>query len=214
MVINEANNGCPCRAANAMKYFIAPLLLLSTLLGLSAAETNLTYTGDWSEATNGLRARLSITDTGRIQGKIRYSIVSLELQNVSELANPINFYFDDQKGLHAQLVSASGKPPEPVGEMASERTVGPYWLTLPQGGMLKFPISAHGYSVASTNAGLAVNLHGQDPWSHVWVVPDSAAEDHFLAAWLEINPGGAASHPNEWRGILKFPPVRIPARTP
>lgn len=210
-----------------MKLFTACLLVCVADLCSAQTNTNRVYTSDWSEVTNGLRARLEISDSGRVDGKIHYSVVYLELENRSDVLNPMEIYFDDANGLKSQLTDDSGAPPPPIGEVVSEFVPGPYWISLPLGATLKFPISAEGHTLMPQTEGMAVVLHGggngNGGVAAAWVVPDQATEDYYLSAslsvppptnsfakWSFTPPDPPRLHP--WQGVLQLPKVKIPRK--
>ena len=197
-----------------MKTLIALIFLCTAQLSFAQTNTNRVYTGDWSEVTNGLRARLEISDSGRIDGKIHYSIVYLELENHDDVANPMEIYFDDEKGLKSRLTNDSGDSPA-AGGVVSEFRAWPYWLVLPRGGKLRFPISAEGHNLWSESGGMAVVLHGnRSDFGASWVVPDQAAEDYYLSASLTVTPPEDPTRPPPWQGVLQIPKVKIPRKAP
>ena len=77
-----------------------------------------------------------------------------------------------------------------------------YWLTLPQGSLLRFKISVRGYLVAQGND-LSLQMNCGD-----WALKP-ADGSRFLQATLTGTSGEAGKPRRAWRGTLVLPKVRV-----
>src|SRR5262245_34228677 len=92
-----------------MRFAISLLFLLFTLAphGLKSAFSVLAN-DDWSEAVNGLQARLELVERGEINGT-RLFAPHLELRNVRDLGNQMEVNCDDRH-LKIELLDVNGSP--------------------------------------------------------------------------------------------------------
>src|SRR5215468_2106138 len=92
-----------------MRFAISLLLLLFALApeGLMSAFPVLAN-DDWSEAVNGLQARLELVEKEKLYGT-RWLAPHLELRNVRDVANQMEVNCDNRH-LKVELVDANGSP--------------------------------------------------------------------------------------------------------
>jgi dienelactone hydrolase len=164
-------------------------------------------TGDWSEPVAGLRGRLLFGEGERLNGT-RMGIVYLELQNVSDVGNPMEIYFNIDNALPCDLFDGAGKPVVQAGSPASIKTPDSYWIALPHDSSLRFRVSVTGYGVPR-DGGLQIGMMGGD-----WRIPAGSPGDYFLAARFIVSPPKDPNRPRPWKGFLKLPRVKIPVDPP
>jgi hypothetical protein len=188
-----------------MKTALQILGIVVAMLSSQAAEP--LAKDDWSETVGGLRARL-VFGEGHVFNGTRLPEVYLELHNASDVGNPMEFDFDAGKSIHFDLRGADSKPgPKPALTDADGFVFGPFHITIPHDGTLKFPVTWSGYGIPR-EGGTALGF--QDAF---WIIPVSDKSEYFLSAALEVpetprNPDGAP----RWHGTIKIPPVRVPAK--
>lgn len=93
----------------------------------------------------------------------------------------MEFEFDGRKSLNFELRTSDGKPAaQETGAPADGFLFGPFQITLPMGGILRFPLSWHGYGIRP-NFGIMLCFQ-----SALWEIPRSNQTTHFLSATLTI----------------------------
>jgi hypothetical protein len=182
---------------------ITSLIFAFVITGQSAESP--AKDGGWSESVNGLRARLVFGEERVLYGT-RIPEVCLELQNASDIGNPMEFDFDASKFIRFDLRSSDDKPgPKPAGIADADGFIlEPFHITIPQGGTLKFPITWRGYGIPR-EGGTALGFEGA-----FWVIPASDKSKYFLSATLEVPQ--TQRDPNRarrWHGTIKIPPVIV-----
>jgi hypothetical protein len=177
------------------------LLIFAFVLTGQSAELP-TKDGGWSEAVNGLRARLVFGEVHVLNGT-RLPEVYLELHNTSGM---MEFDFDAGKSIRFDLRSSDGKPgPKPAGFVVDGIISGPFHITIPYNGTLKFPLTWSGYGIPR-DGGTALGFEGA-----FWVIPASDKSKYFLSATLEVpqtQPDLKGAY--RWHGTIKIPPVIVP----
>jgi hypothetical protein len=163
--------------------------------------------GDWSEAVNGLRGRLIFTEDAKFNGT-RMGVVYLELQNVGDVLNPLDIYYDIDRTLLCNLLDASNQPVAQVGVVADIFFPLPFWIMLPNDSTLRFRVSVNGYGIPK-DGGLSIGV-----MSGNWTIPPASHADYFLSASFTVNPSTDKDHIHAWHGILKLPKVKIPVNNP
>jgi len=158
-------------------------------------------TGTWSAPVDGLRGRLLVTPGDTFNGT-RMLVVYLELENVSNVANPLEIYFDEYRTLESKVVDGEGKPLKQPPVAASILSPGPYWLTIPVDGLLRFRVSVSGYGIYK-DSGTDLPMSSGN-----WVIPRGDKKEYFLEATFKADPDKAK--PRAWQGTLSLPRVPIP----
>ena len=184
------------RAILVFLFFVAPLVSQG---GEPAANDG------WSETVRGLRARL-VFGEGRVAFGTRLPEVYLELHNASDVGNPMEFDFSGQKSLQFELRTTDGKPAaKPTIMFVDGFVLGPFHITLPRDGTLRFPVTWSGYSVPP-DFGTMLSFE-----TAVWEIPRADKADYFLSATLEI-PQTPRDPKNmeAWHGTIKIPAVKAP----
>jgi hypothetical protein len=157
---------------------------------------------EWSETSNGLRARLSMRRSSVSNGT---GIVTtyLELNNVDDVMNPLLVSGQD---LEFHVTDADGRE-VPCSELPYDGPVlGPLDLVLPHDSTLRFRIGSPGFGIPADHAAL-LDLGPR----YGWALPMDGKR-YDLRAVLEIpavkdDRGGSAIR---WHGRLELPRVRIP----
>jgi hypothetical protein len=174
-----------------MKKMVSILFFLVLVSVNSFAGTE--ETGAWSEPVDGLRGRLIAKEGSAFHGT-RMVDIYLELENVSNVGNPMQFYFDPIKSIESRCFDPNGKDLIQPPTAADVITPSAYWLSIPNDGKLKFKISVTGYGVYE-NSG--TNIKPGDK------------SKYYLEAKLISHPP-ESSRIRAWSGELKFPKVLIP----
>jgi hypothetical protein len=190
----------PCVMSKRLA-LISSLILAFTLTGQSAESP--AKDGGWSEAVNGLRARLVFEEVPVFHGT-RVPKVYLELHNAS---GTMGFDFDAGKSIRFDLRSSDGKPgPKPAYSVVDGFRSKPFRSTIPYDGTLKFPITWSGYGIPR-DGGTALGFEGA-----FWVIPASDKSQYFLSATLEVpQTQGDLNGVYRWHGTIKIPPVIVMA---
>ena len=188
-----------------MKQAFLALLLFATSLASRGAEP--AANDGWSETVRGLRARL-VFGEGRVVSGTRLPEVFLELHNISDVGNPMEFDFNGQKSLLFELRTTDGKPAaKPTSMNVSGFVFGPFHITLPMGGTLRFPVTWRGYGIRP-DFGTVLSLE-----TAFWEIPRTDQNDYFLSATLEIPKTPRDPKKTEaWHGTIKIPAVKTPTK--
>ncbi|MEP6850960.1 MAG: hypothetical protein ABI999_19035 [Acidobacteriota bacterium] len=173
------------------------ILLASVALHASTEET-----GAWSEAVSGLRGRLIVKDGETIHGT-RLPAVYLELENVSDVGNQMEFYFDPMGSIESRVVDAAGKELTQPPTAADIVSPGTFWLALPNDGSMRFRVSVTGYGVYD-NSGTQIQMSSGN-----WLIKPADRSKYYLEATFVSKPP-AGDRRRAWTGPLKLPRVLIP----
>jgi hypothetical protein len=183
---------------------IAVLLaaVLAAETGCAAEKAN----GDaaWSAERNGLRGRLAMRRSHVFNGT-GIVVTYLELDNVSEVANPLLLPIDGS-ALTFRVVDEGGREmPVNVGIFSGLQVKLPE-LVLPHEGTLRYRIGPRGYGVPGDMAAL-VDVGPNFGWA---IPKDGKA--YYLTGVLSIaeRKVDGEGHGLRWHGTVDLPPVRIP----
>ena len=174
---------------------------------LMAASSRSSYaaipeTGAWSDVVNGVQGRLIISEDQPFS-YTKIVAVYLELQNVSNVGNAIEIYFDPTHTFQCQLLDPDDKPVATAGLPASIMIPHPFWLILPYDSSLRFRISVSGYGVPRNEKAL-IPLECGD-----WVIKSGDAIDYKLEVTFVVNPPKVEIDRRVWKGTLKLPRVKV-----
>ena len=171
---------------------------------IDAAPRPVLPEGEWSAVVDGIRGRLITTprtEEGRPQVQIH-----LELENVSDLGNPIEIRWTDVRS-HLQLsleydnrVAAAGYI-EPGG---NHMTPSPFWLQLPSESSMRFTISSGAYDYLSDGRVWLRPL----PF-RAWIMTENRGRKLYLRGKLIPNQSTEDGH-SPWKGPLDLPRVALP----
>ena len=183
-----------------MREFAFSLIFIFCIAGQGLASGE--ETGAWSEPVDGLRGRLIAKEGSAFHGT-KMADIYLELENVSDVGNPMQFYFDPIKSIESRCFYSNGKDIMQPPTAADVITPSAYWLSIPSDGRLKFKISVTGYGVYD-NSGSNVQM-----MSGNWLIKPGDKGKYYLEAKLISHPP-ESSRIRAWSGELKFPKVLIP----
>jgi hypothetical protein len=124
------------------------LVAVFTICPCLAAE----QIGEWSTPVNGLKGRLITKEDKPFFGTLMIAVY-VELANVSDVGNAMEFYFDPDKTIVSKVINESGKPLAQPPIAADIVTTNPYWLALPSDGTMRFRVSVSGYTAFTRTAG-------------------------------------------------------------
>ena len=178
------------------------LALLATAVFAGVAYSSDEQVGAWSVPVDGLRGRLITKEDKPFAGP-RMIAAYIELENVSDVGNPMEFYFEPTESVVSKVVDDDGKPPPPVPSAADIITGPPYWLAIPTDGSMRFRVSISGYGVFK-NSGTNVQM-----MSGNWVVKPDDKRKYYLEARFVSKPP-ASDKRRSWSGELNLPKVLIP----
>lgn len=178
--------------------------MLCTLLLVTAASASAkTTTGPWSDAVNGVQGRVSISEDPKYNST-RIVAVYLELRNVSNLANPIEIYFDPIRIFKCELIDSNGKSVATAGLPADILSPIPFWLALPYVSSLRFRISVSGYGVPKDGGTLVPMDCGE------WLLKANDRAKYFLKIKFVARTTEEDFKRSAWKGSITLPKVRIP----
>jgi hypothetical protein len=188
---------------NKRRYLATLVATLVAVMSITAQRTDERKfeTGAWSATVNGLRGRLLIAPGGEFIGT-RMVDVYLELQNVSDVGNPIEIYFNSYDSIKSGVVDAAGKDVKQPPNAASITSPGPYWLSVPWDGTLRFRVSVSGYGVYK-NSGTQVQMDSGN-----WLIALADKAKYYLEA--KFASISAPDKRRAWNGTLILSKVRIP----
>ena len=178
------------------------MLLCSAILAVTGRAED-----GWSDATNGLRARLVLGER-HTQSGATISEVYLELHNVSNRGGLMEFDYVARKSAHFEIQTSGGKPAsKPTAMIGGNRCHDMLHVQLPMDGTLRFPVSCHSI-VTSAKSGRVIQL---DPEDAIWEISSMDTSDYFLSGTLEIakTSRDLNGHNWTWDGTIKIPGVKI-----
>jgi hypothetical protein len=186
-----------------MRFAISLLLMLFVLApcGLKSAFPVLAN-DDWSEAVNGLQARLELVEGEKINGT-RWLAPHLELRNVRDLANQMEVNCDNRH-LKIELVDANGSPLRD--EWSLPRTGPTYELNvivLPWDSSIRLNLECRSWGVPKDAAMVAAD-------SGAWVIRENEKGKVYLRATLtgeKIEP--SYNSWKRWSGKIQTPPLKV-----
>ena len=182
--------------------FLLAMLLCSAILAVTGRAED-----GWSDAVNGLRARLVFGER-HTQSGATISEVYLELHNVSDRGNLMEFDFSARKSVRYELQTADGKPASKFAALnGGNRCHDTLRIQLPMDGTLQFPVSCHSIATGP-KSGRVIQL---DPDDAIWEIPSTDASEYSLSGTLEIpkTPRDLNGHTWTWDGTIKIPAVKI-----
>ena len=196
------------RTDTRRKMDLVPLLVLGIISivvagSIDAAPRPVLPEGEWSAVVDGIRGRLITTprtEDGRPQVQI-----DLELENVSDLKNPIEIPWTDVRN-HLELSLedengiAAGGDIKPAG---NHMTPLPYWLKLPSETLIRFTISSGAYEYFPDGRVWLRPL----PF-HAWLMTENRGRRLYLRGKLVPGKSTESGH-TPWKGPLALPRVAL-----
>jgi hypothetical protein len=167
-----------------------------------AVEPQAGEAGAWSSAVAGIRARL-IVSAGEVYEGTALPRVDIELQNVSDVGNPLELYWDVDAVLRFQLADDAGAdiPTSPLPVDIMRPT--PYWVVLPWDSTVRINITTSGYGIRGAQR-MLLGLPGDGAWE----IAAGDARRLFLRGTLtaaQVDDAGRRA----WRGTIELPPVEV-----
>jgi len=187
-----------------MRFAISLLILLFALApdGLKSAFPVLAN-DDWSEAVNGLQARLELVEREKKYGT-RWLVPHLELRNVRDLANQMEVNCDNRH-LKVELVDANGSP---LRDGQSSPRTGPIpdltVIVLPWDSSIRLNLECRNWGIAKDAAAMVATDSG------AWVIQENEKGKIYLRATLtgeKIEP--SYNSRKRWSGKIQTPLLKV-----
>jgi len=165
--------------------------------------------GAWSDAVNGLRGRLIITQEQK-DNDVQRPKIFLELQNVADVLGSIQINaFNPRTSFQCHVIDGTGKPLASDLGMIREMVVPAFTLSIPFESSMQLNINRHfpggfGFRQVPPKECTEIIL-GCD----VWAIAKEDRADYSLEGTFHIEGSKPATPPN-WSGTLKIPGVKIP----
>jgi hypothetical protein len=188
--------------ARARSLVVAAAVVVALLAGASGQDPQ-PQEPAWSPPVGGLRGRL-VVRAGPATNGTPILAVYLELENVSDVANPIEV--PSTWALDSALRDASGRAVPETPAPADILTPSPFELVVPHDGLLRFRVSVSGYAVGE-GEGAMVGME-----SGCWVIKKGDAGRYALGGTFRAVPDPAAGGRRMWQGELALPPCALPQR--
>jgi len=185
--------------------FAIPLLLM--LFALAPGGLNSAFPGsandDWSEAVNGLQARLELVEKEKLYGT-RWLVPHLELRNVRDLGNQMEVNCDNRH-LKVELVDANGSP---LSDGWSFPRTGPppglNVIVLPWDSSIRINLECRNWGIAKDAAAMVATDSG------AWVIQENEKGKIYLRATLtgeKIEP--SYNSWKRWSGKIQTPLLKV-----
>jgi hypothetical protein len=159
--------------------------------------------GAWSVPAEGLRARILASMSHTFYGTPQIRI-DLELQNVSDVATPIEIEWDIDALLSFELADETGRSVPRAVRPCNITRVMPYWIAIPCDSTLRTNITTSGYG-QFPNQRWFLGLPGGGAW-------ESALGDTHRYSLLGTLSARSLDNPTHraWRGTITLPAVELP----
>ncbi len=187
-----------------MRFAIPLLLMLFAIApgGLNSAFP-VSTSDDWSEAVNGLQARLELVEREKKYGT-RWLVPHLELRNVRDLGNQMEVNCD-YRHLKVELVDANGSPLRPG---SSSPRSGPTTelnvIVLPWDSSIRLNLECRNWGIKKDAAAMVATDSG------AWVIQENEKGKIYLRATLtgeNIEP--SYNSWKRWSGKIQTPPIKV-----
>jgi hypothetical protein len=197
------DNRSPTQEMN-MRFAISLLLMLFALTpcGLKSAFPVL-VNDEWSEAVNGLQARLELVEREKINGT-RWLVPHLELRSVRDLGNQMEVNCDNRH-LKIELVDANDSP---VGTGWSLPRSGPTQelnvIVLPWDSSIRLNLECRNWGVPKDAAAMVAADSG------AWVIQEKEKGKIYLRATLTGEKTESSYDSwKRWSGKIQTPPLKV-----
>lgn len=160
--------------------------------------------GEWSKPVQGVRGRLVLIKGAPVNGTVQIHVY-LELQNVSDVANPI--HLASGRSFSFDLTDANGRSKSESG-MEVDVIVPDdlFGLVLPYESTLRFLVSVTGVGIPKDKAAQISVPHESSFKS--WVIDPGNDSLYFLSGIFKTT---AQRQPHQtWSIVLELPKVQIP----
>lgn len=165
----------------------------------------------WSATVDGLRARLvvSVPDKPEAEHGVRMARTWIEIENVSDVANPVDLFWNVDKIFDFALEDADGKPAATGSMAASIAMVPPFWLVIPSDSLLRVSITTWGYGVLPNQGDVFLGL----PATHAWQLAHDDTRVYRLRGRLAVPSGDGDDRYDAdrqvWQNAIDLPPVAV-----
>jgi hypothetical protein len=185
--------------------FAIPLLLMLFALapGALSSAFPVSANDDWSEAVNGLQARLELVEREKLYGT-RWLVPHLELRNVRDVSNPMEVNCD-YRHLKVELVDANGSP---LRDGWSLPRTGPKpdlnVIVLPWDSSIRLNLECKNWGITKDAAAMVATDSG------AWVIQENEKGKIFLRATLtgeKIEP--SYNSWKRWSGKIQTPLLKV-----
>src|SRR5215813_10092658 len=182
-----------------------PLLLMLFVLapGTLSSAFPVSANDEWSEAVNGLQARLELIEKGKLYGA-RWLVPHLELRNVRDLGNQMEVNCDNRH-LKVELVDANGSP---LRDGWSLPRTGPIpdltVIVLPWDSSIRLNLECRNWGIAKDAAAMVATDSG------AWVIQENEKGKIYLRATLsgeKIEP--SYNSRKRWSGKIQTPLLKV-----
>lgn len=182
--------------------FAVPLLLMLFALapGALSSAFPVSLNDEWSEAVNGLQARLDLVEREKKYGA-RWLVPHLELRNVRDLGNQMEVNCDNRH-LKVELVDANGSPLRtgnslPRSGPTNELNV----IALPWDSSIRLNLECRNWGIAQDAAAMVATDSG------AWVIQENEKGKVYLRATLT----GEKIEPiwKRWSGKIQTPLLKV-----
>ena len=186
-----------------MKVIIVLLSFVALAASCLADDTNQVLTGGWSDSVGGLRMRL-IVEQKHAPTKST-AVVYLEMQNVSDVINPIEF--PSGFSLDCKLTNSLGTPLRNAPCIIDGFVCDPFWIYIPYDSTLKLRVDDINANILALKdqSGLSMAVG-----SGYWLIPDNSTNENFLTGVFQVTPQQwPVEHIHAWQGTIQLPSVGI-----
>jgi len=182
-----------------------PLLLMLFALapGALSSAFPVSANDEWSEAVNGLQARLELVEREKLFGA-RLLVPYLDLRNVRDVSNQMEVNCDNRH-LKVELVEADGSPLRDG--QSSDRT-GPIpdltVIVLPWDSSIRLNLECRNWGIAKDAAAMVATDSG------AWVIQENEKGKIYLRATLtgeKIEP--SYNSRKRWSGKIQTPLLKV-----
>src|SRR5262249_2043838 len=183
-----------------MRFAISLLMLFALAQGAPKSAIPVSTNGEWSEAVNGLQARLELIERGKLYGT-RWLVPHLELRNVRDLGNQMEVNCDNRH-LKVELVDANGSP---LRDGWSLPRTGPIpdltVIVLPWDSSIRLNLECRNWGIAKDAAAMVATDSG------AWVIQENEKDKVYLRATLT----GEKIEPSykRWSRKIQTPPIKV-----
>ncbi|MGC4014209.1 MAG: hypothetical protein QM755_06770 [Luteolibacter sp.] len=159
----------------------------------------------WSEAVNGLQARLIVEARKEVLPGTMQPEIYLELHNVSEVNGTIDFDFEPYSFKPGFFDGTRKRAMGSVTTIMSGFANPSFRVALPRDGTMRFPLTWKGYGIGK-GMGVMVCLE-----NGLWNFAKDDKSEYYLCGSLVIEKGAPVGGIDRlWHGSLKVPAVKVP----
>jgi hypothetical protein len=189
-------------------------------LGASAAIDARDQSDGWSPTAQGVRARLVATDIPApaedgvkpADPPRRQLRLDFEIQNVSDVNNPIAIWWTGWDMLDLSLVDDKGATLPKEGMAGSEWIPFPYWLQLPHGSSMRTLISDHAYEYINKASANPNRVFLRLSLLQAWPLGADRPSSSLFLNGVFASKVSPEPRDRPWRGTLVLPRVLLPGR--